>query len=70
MTGACVPQPLALSPYPQPSAPILLALGGQNIARLNTMLLFNFEVVITLKLQTKYFFVFVLIINNVKSKKL
>ena len=34
---------------PQPSATISSALGPRNIARLNTILLFNFEVVITLK---------------------
>ena len=34
---------------PQPSATISSALGPRNIARLNTILLFNFEVVTTLK---------------------
>ena len=34
---------------PQPSASISLTLSPQSIARLNTKLLFNFEVVITLK---------------------
>ena len=35
---------------PRPSIPISLALGPKNIARLNTILLFDFEAVITLKL--------------------
>ena len=48
--GVSVPRTLAFGSYPQPLAPILSALGPQNIVRLNTILLFNFEVVITLKL--------------------
>ena len=44
------PSPSALILGPQPLAPISSALGPQNIARLNTRLLFNFEVAITLKL--------------------
>ena len=43
--GVCVPRPSAPGPYPRPSA-----LGPKNIARLNTILLFNFEVAIALKL--------------------
>ena len=50
--------------------PLSLVPGPQNIARLNTILLFNFEVVITLKLENKYFFLFVLVIKDVESKKL
>ena len=55
LTGVCVPRPTAPGPYlrlsvPQPSGPCLLYPWLQNIARLNTILLFNFEVVITLKL--------------------
>ena len=41
--GVCVPQPSALGPISSP-------LGPKIIARLNTIVLFNFEVVITLKL--------------------
>ena len=46
--------------YPCPSAlgPHLVGPRSQNIARLNTTLLFNFEIVITLKLETKFFFCF------------
>ena len=56
---------------PQLSAPISSALGLQNIARLNTILLFNFDVVITLNFKLSVFlFAFVLIINDVKRKKL
>ena len=51
------------SPYRRPSVPKILQ-------DLNTIILFNSEVVITLKLQTKYFVVFILIINDVESKKL
>ena len=61
-----VPRPSALgprSPSRWPSVPKILQ-------DLNTIILFNSEVVITLKLQTKYFVVFILIINDVKSKKL
>ena len=51
--------------------PISSALGLQNIARLNTILLFNFDVVITLNFKLIVFlFAFVLIINDVKRKKL
>ena len=39
-----------LDPYPRPSASISSALGPKNIARLNTIILLNFEVVTTLKL--------------------
>ena len=56
---------------PQLAAPISSALGLQNIARLNTILLFNFDVVITLNFKLSVFlFAFVLIINDVKRKKL
>ena len=44
------PRASALILDPRPSAPISWALGPQNIARLNTILLFDFEVVFTLKL--------------------
>ena len=56
----------AFRSYPRSPFRRSSALGPQNIARLNTILLFIFEVVITLKL----FFVFTLIINYVKSKKI
>ena len=63
--GICVLRPSALGHH-------LVGPRFQNIARLKTILLFNFEVVITIKLSTKYFYflVFVLIINYAKSKKL
>ena len=55
--GVCVPRPSAQGPYPQPSTlglsaldPHLVGPRSQNIARLNTILLLNFEVAITLKL--------------------
>ena len=64
--GVYVSRPSAFSPYPQSPFRRSSALGPQNIARLNTILLFIFEVVITLKL----FFVFALFINYVKSKKM
>ena len=46
----CVTQLSALGSYPRPLAPISSALDPQTIARLNAIPLFNFEVVITLKL--------------------
>ena len=56
----------AFGSYPRSPFRRSSALGPQNIARLNIILFFIFEVVITLKL----FFVFALIINYVKSKKI
>ena len=64
--GVYVSRPSAFSPYPRSPFRRSSALGPRNIARLNTILLFIFEVVITLK----PFFVFALIINYVKSKKI
>ena len=54
----CVSQPSTLGPYPRPLAPISSALVPQNIERLNTILLFNFEVVYTLKLYVFFSFYF------------
>ena len=49
--GVCVPPPSALDPY-------LVGPRHQNIARLNTRLLFSFEVVVSFRLHTKHFFCF------------
>ena len=50
LKGVCVPPPSALDPYLGPR--------HQNIARLNTILLFSFEVVVYFRLHTKHFFCF------------
>ena len=62
------PRPLSSALGPSALGPHLVDPRPQNIARLNTILLFNFEVFITLLKQV--FFLFVLIIKDVTSKKL